>query len=67
MVRLAEKAGVALDRLRTSDVRAVHAGFGAAWATVFDLRRAMAKRRGTGMPGPAQVARQLAHWRRELR
>lgn len=67
VVRLAEKAGVALDRLPTSDVRAVHAGFGADWATVFDLRRAMAKRRGTGMPGPAQVARQLAHWRRELR
>jgi argininosuccinate lyase len=67
VVRLAEKAGVALDRLPTSDVREVHAGFGADWATVFDLRRAMAKRRGTGMPGPAQVARQLAHWRRELR
>ncbi|MFM9091917.1 MAG: argininosuccinate lyase, partial [Verrucomicrobiota bacterium] len=65
VVRLAEKAGVALDRLPTADVRAVHAGFGDDWATVFDLRRAMAKRRGTGMPGPAQVARQLAHWRRE--
>ena len=67
VVRLAEKAGVALDRLPTAEVRAVHPGFGADWATVFDLRRAMAKRRGTGMPGPAQVARQLAHWRRELR
>jgi argininosuccinate lyase len=67
VVRLAEKAGVALDRLPTAEVRAVHPGFGADWATVFDLRRAMAKRRGTGMPSPAQVARQLAHWRRELR
>ena len=67
VVRLAEKAGVALDRLPTAEVRAVHPGFGADWATVFDLRRAMAKRRGTGMPGPAQVARKLAHWRRELR
>ena len=56
VVRLAEKAGVALDRLPTADVRAVHPGFGADWATVFDLRRAMAKRRGTGMPGPAQVS-----------
>jgi len=67
VVRLAEKAGVALDRLPTAEVRAVHPGFGSDWVTVFDLRRAMAKRRGTGMPGPAQVARQLAHWRRELR
>jgi argininosuccinate lyase len=67
VVRRAEQAGVALDRLPTPDVQAVHPGFGADWASVFDLRRAMAKRRGTGMPGPAQVARQLAHWRRELR
>ncbi|HVU33639.1 MAG TPA: argininosuccinate lyase [Opitutaceae bacterium] len=67
VVRLAEKNGVELHRLTTTDVRQVHAAFAEDWAEVFDLRRAMAKREGTGMPGPKQVARQFARWRSELR
>lgn len=67
VVKLAETKGVALNALTTADVRQVHAAFGDDWAQVFDLKRALAKRTGTGMPGPTQVKRQFARWRRVLR
>ena len=66
VVRLAESTGVALDRLTAGQVGAVHPAFGADWAEVFDLRRAMRRRSGPGMPGPAQVRRQLARWSKAL-
>lgn len=66
VVRLAEQKGVALDKLTTADVKSVHAGYGDDWISVFDLKRAIAKREGTGMPGPKQVARQFARWRKVL-
>ncbi len=67
VVRLAEKNNVALDHLSTADVQEVHPAFAADWSDVFDLKRALAKREGTGMPGPKQVARQFARWRKALR
>jgi len=67
VVRLAEKQGVPLNELATRDVQSVHPKFGDSWRQVFDLRRALARREGTGMPGPKQVARQFARWRRALR
>ena len=33
---------------------------------VFDLNKALARRNLPGSPGPAQVARQLARWRKTL-
>jgi argininosuccinate lyase len=66
VVALAEQRGVPLPALPTAEVRAVHAAFGEDWASVFDLRRALAARRGTGMPGPKQLGRQFARWRRLL-
>jgi len=66
VVALAEKRGVALNALDTREVRKVHAGFGEDWHEVFDLTRALAKRRGTGMPGPAQLRRQFARWKTRL-
>ncbi len=66
VVKLAETTGTRLDQLPTKDVRAIHAAFGEDWPQVFDLPRAMARRRGTGMPGPAQVRKQLAAWRKRL-
>jgi len=65
-VRLAEDQGVPLDRLTLAQVRSVHRAFGPGWTDVFDLRRSMAKRRGSGMPGPGQIRRQLRRWRRIL-
>jgi argininosuccinate lyase len=66
VVRLAERKQVALDRLSLAEVQAVHAAFKADWVESFHLAKAMARRRGTGMPGPAQVARQFARWKRLL-
>jgi argininosuccinate lyase len=66
VVRLAEQKGVALNQLSHADVKAVHPAYAADWNEVFDLRWALARREGTGMPGPRQVARQFARWRKEL-
>ena len=66
VVRLAETRGVELNALATSDVQTVHPAFKADWAGVFDLQRALAKRTGTGMPGPKQVSRQIARWQKLL-
>lgn len=66
VVKLAEKKGVPLDRLSNSEVAAVHPKFEADWSECFVLDRAMARRTGTGMPGPAQVKRQLSRWKKLL-
>ncbi len=66
VVRLAENNAVQLDHLPTEEVQKIHPAFGADWVGVFDLNRALAKRAGTGMPGPAQVARQFARWEKQL-
>ena len=66
VVALAERKGCAIPELPTAEVQALHEGFGADWASVFDVRRALSLRKGTGMPGPAQLARQFARWRRIL-
>jgi argininosuccinate lyase len=66
VVRLAEQKRVALDKLTLADVRTVHPKFAKGWAESFNLRRAMARRQGTGMPGPAQVAREFKRWQKLL-
>jgi argininosuccinate lyase len=62
VVKLAEKKGLDLDRLALEDVKAVHPAFKADWVESFHLHKAMARRTGTGMPGPRQVARQYQRW-----
>lgn len=66
VVRLAEKNNVEINHLSTSDVQQIHPAFEADWADVFDLQRALAKREGTGMPGPKQVTKQFARWKKLL-
>ena len=44
----------------------MHAAFNADWVKVFDLKRALAARRGTGMPGPMQLAKQFTRWQKAL-
>jgi argininosuccinate lyase len=66
VVALSERKGCAIPDLATAEVRRLHAGFGADWARVFDLGRSLAMRKGTGMPGPKQVARQFARWKKLL-
>ncbi len=66
VVKLAEQKRVALDRLTYADIKSVHPAFGRDWASSFDLAKAMARRTGTGMPGPAQLARQFKRWQKLL-
>ncbi|HEX3730205.1 MAG TPA: argininosuccinate lyase [Opitutaceae bacterium] len=66
VVALAEARRVALTALTTAEVRRIHPAFGADWAKSFDLRSALRQRKGTGMPGPAQIAKQAARWKKLL-
>ncbi len=66
IVKLAEQLNLPINQLPTPEVKKLHPGYGDDWATVFDLQRAMTRRRGTGMPGPAQVKKQLQRWQRTL-
>jgi argininosuccinate lyase len=66
VVKLAERKRVPLDRLTHAEVKTVHPAFGRDWVTSFHLTKAMARRTGTGMPGPAQVARQFKRWEKLL-
>ena len=66
VVRLAEKNVVTLDQLPTPEMQKIHPAFGPDWVQVFDLKRALAKRTGTGMPGPTQLAKQFKRWEKLL-
>jgi len=66
VVALAEEKGCAIPDLPNADVRRIHPRFGPGWSSVFNLDRALSMRKGTGMPGPAQLARQIARWEKIL-
>ncbi len=66
VVKIAEENLVRIDQVPYDQVKGVHAAFGEDWVTVFDLKRALRKRVGTGMPGPAQIKKQFARWTRML-
>jgi argininosuccinate lyase len=66
LVKQAETAGVPLPQLPLESVQAVNKAFAADWIECFDLGRAMRKRERTGMPGPRQVVREIARWRKAL-
>jgi len=67
VVALSEKKGCPMPELSNAEVKRIHPSFGADWAAVFDLNRAVGMRKGAGMPGPAQLARQFARWGKLLR
>ena len=67
IVKLAEKLGLPLNQLPTTEVQKINPAYGNDWLEVFDLKRALAKRTGTGMPGPKQVAKQFARWQKTLK
>ena len=66
VVAISEKMGVPLPSLPQEEVLKVHPAFGKNWAEVFDLDRALANRKGTGMPGPRELSKQLRRWRNRL-
>ena len=66
VVKLAEQKSVPLDRLDYADVQLINPAFKPDWVDAFDLRKAMTLRKGTGMPGPAQVGKQFKRWKKIL-
>ncbi|MGH7991887.1 MAG: argininosuccinate lyase [Limisphaerales bacterium] len=66
VVALAEKLGKPLNRLTFTELQSVDKTFGRNALSVFDLKRAMAKRNLTGAPGTKEVAKQLARWKSTL-
>jgi argininosuccinate lyase len=53
-----------MNQLSLADMKAIHPPFGRDWVQSFDLAKAMDRRTGTGMPGPAQLARQFKRWQK---
>jgi argininosuccinate lyase len=66
VVALAEKSGTTLDRLSLADFQSVNGKFGADVRGVFDLKKAMTRRRVTGSPGTSEVKKQLRWWKNRL-
>ncbi len=62
IVALAEKQGVALDKLSTDDVLKINKRFGKNWASIFNLEHAMQARKGTGMPSHRNVVSEIKRW-----
>jgi argininosuccinate lyase len=63
LVALAESKSVPLNKLALQDVQSVDGHFEADWANCFDVPKAMAAREKTGMPGPKEVAKQIARFK----
>ena len=66
LVAVAEQLGLPLNQVPDKSAVAADPAFKGDWRKVFDLRRALAARENTGMPGPREVARAIARWEREL-
>ncbi|MBI2927291.1 MAG: argininosuccinate lyase [Verrucomicrobia bacterium] len=67
LVALAERLGKPLDRLSLAEFQSVDKIFDAGVHSLFDLKKAMARRNLLGAPGAKEVRRQLARWRKILR
>jgi len=66
LVREAERHGVALGALPLSSFRAAHPAFDAEVFKALTPEAAVAARRAVGGTAPANVARELSRWQREL-
>ena len=66
LVKCAEGLEVPLPQVPQAEAQKIHPGFAPGWQRVFDLGHAMQTRRGTGMPSPANVRREIARWRKIL-
>jgi argininosuccinate lyase len=62
LVGVAEKLEKPLNTLTDEEAFAVDERLGADWRQVFDLKRAMDMREKEGMPGSAQIQKQMAYW-----
>jgi len=65
-VARAEQLGVGLHQLSAAEYQAIYKLFAPDVLRLFDLREALAQRNLPGAPGPREVRRQLARWKRAL-
>jgi argininosuccinate lyase len=65
-VAAAARLGRPLDQLTPQQWQEISPAFEAGVLEVFDLKKALARRNLAGAPGPQQIARQLARWRKIL-
>jgi argininosuccinate lyase len=67
VVALAEGLAKPLNALTLAELKSVNKTFGKDALAVFDLKRAMARRKMTGAPGTTEVAKQLKQWQTRLK
>ena len=66
IVALAERKQKPLNKLQLAEFQSVHKDFEKDVLQVFDLKKALAQRIGTGAAGTAEVRKQLAYWIKRL-
>ena len=66
MVAAAEKAKIPLPELAHEEAKEICPDLGDDWPEVFNLERAFSKREKPGMPGPAEVRKQIQRWEHML-
>jgi argininosuccinate lyase len=66
LVQIAEKASVSIDKISDKEAIKIHPKLSGDWKSVFDLKKAMERRKGVGMPGPSQIKKQISRWRKRL-
>ena len=62
LVALSENSVCPLDALPLDDVQAVCDKIDSDWTDCFSVEKALARREKTGMPGPGQIAAEIARW-----
>jgi argininosuccinate lyase len=67
LVAMSEQLGKRLDQLSLEQLQSADQHFGADAFELFDLSKALARRTLPGSPGPREVQKQLAKWRKILK
>jgi argininosuccinate lyase len=66
LLETAAKKEAPLDMFADEELPALEKAMRGDWRKVFDLKRALASREKTGMPGPNAVKKRIAYWRKTL-
>jgi argininosuccinate lyase len=66
-VALAERLGKRLDQLSLAELQSVEKRFREGALDAFDLKKALGRRNLPGAPGPSELKKQLARWRKRIR
>ena len=66
LLSLAKARKEPLDMFEESEIPALEKALRGDWRKVFDLKRAIAAREKTGMPGPRETEKRINFWQKEL-